>query len=128
VKRIAVALVGVFVVLVLGYVILVHIALSPSCSLEELAAQSSPDAKFSYSVFRKDCGATVDYVTGVALRPANRPLTDDPADVVLIIEGDVSVQPRWTKGKRLEIAAPSTAHIFRKTDKWRDIDISVVSR
>ena len=115
------------VILGAGYAILVNMALKPSCSLEELTARPSPDGRFAYSVFRKDCGATTDYVTGVALRPADRPLADDPGDFVLIINGNVSVEPRWRSSDRLEIAAPSSEQIFKKLGKWRDIDISVVS-
>lgn len=126
-KKLLVAIGCMAVILVAGYVILAHVALSPSCSLAELAAEQSPDGKLAYSVFRKDCGATTDYVTGVALRPADRPLADDPANLVLIIEGETTVQPRWTSGNTLEIAVSPSANVFKKLDKWMDVKISTVA-
>ena len=126
-KKMIIALLCCVVIAAAGYSILLYTALSPSCSLVEVTAQPSPDGRFAYSVFRKDCGATTDYVTGVALRPADQPLADDPGAFVLIIEGDVRLQAQWKTGNGLEITAPAEAKTFKKLDKWKNIDVAVVS-
>jgi hypothetical protein len=108
-----------------AYALFVGFALSPACDLSELAAHPSPDGKFVSSVFRKDCGATTDYVTGVTMRRAEEPFSSDSAHAVLIIEGDVPVEIRWAAGDMLEILVPPSARVFSKKDKWNDIGVEL---
>lgn len=124
-KRIFAGLGCVAVAVGIGYLMLVHLALSPTCDLTRLESRPSPNGRFVSSVFRKDCGATTDYVTGVVFRPAGEAFVDENRDVVLILNGIVPISQTWVADDEIHLRLPSTASVFRQIDKWNEIKIVV---
>jgi hypothetical protein len=124
-KKAILALGCVAIIAAIAYTLLVELSLSPTCDLSELDARQSPDGKHVASIFRKDCGATTDYVTGVTLRRADQSLADVSADAVLIANGIVPVVVRWIAGDMLVIEVPASTPIFSNKDKWRDIKVTI---
>lgn len=107
------------------YFVLVELALRPACDVTELSSGTSPDGTHVSSVFRRDCGATTSYVTGVALRGADHSFSDDSVNVALIIDGDVPVEVHWKSDSLVEIAVPPSAKVFKNVDQWNSIDIAL---
>lgn len=125
-KKVFVGLACVVVMGGIGYLLLVHLLLSPTCDLTKLESLPSPDGRFIASAFRKDCGATTDYVTGVALHPAGEPFDDDNSDVVLTLTGIVPISQIWVTDDELHLKLPPTAPIFRQVDRWNKIKVMIV--
>jgi hypothetical protein len=119
---------GIIITIGVACAFMIEFALNPACDLIELNTRSSPDGKFITSVFRKNCGATTDYVTGVTLRREGQPFNDESANTVLIIDGIASVKVLWVAVNALEISVPSSARVVRRNDKWNDIDLKLMHR
>jgi len=118
-------LAGVVAAVGIGYLMLVHLSLSPACELTRLESQPSPDGRFVSSAFLKDCGATTDYVTGVTLRPAGAAFVDENPDVVLILNGIVPVSQTWVADEEIHLRLPSAAPVFRQVENWNGVKIVV---
>jgi hypothetical protein len=76
-------------------------------------------------VFRKDCGATTNYVTGVAIRSADDAFVDRSQDVMMIVNGIVSINQTWATENEIRLKLPAFAPIFRHTGRWNEIKITV---
>jgi len=130
-KRVLIGLAIAAVVGVIGVVIawqtILEIALAPICESTVLSEQKSPNETFVFSLFRGDCGATTDYVTGLSIRPAGDDFDQSTDDAVLIIAGDVPVTASWIDVDRIEIDIPKGANIFRSAQEWDGVTISYVA-
>lgn len=112
------------VVIVVGMVIAWESVWEPTCESVVLSEQKSPDETFVFSLFRRDCGATTEYVTGLSIRRAGVDFDQSPDDAILIISGDVPVTASWIDADRIEINIPKGADIFRNAEKWEGITIT----
>jgi hypothetical protein len=124
-RKVVLSLASIAIVIVIGFSILGQFALSPKCELSELDTRSSPDGEIVASVFHKNCGATADYITGVALRRAGQSFTDESSNVVLVIEDTVSIEVRWAGDNKLEIGVSPAAPIFSKRDEWKNVSVEL---
>ena len=109
----------------ISYMVLVHLSLGPTCELVSLESRPSPNGRFVASVFRKDCGATTDYVTGVVLQPIDEAFDDDSRDVVLVMKGIVLVTQSWTTENEIHLRLPPFDPIFRQVDRWNEIKVTI---
>lgn len=121
----ALACVSIFMAMVTRRII--EFSLRPSCDVIERDIRRSPDGEHIASVFQRDCGATTRYVTGVALRRADRALVDDDANVALITEGVVPIVTRWIADDMLLIEAPAAARIFSRKSRWNEVRVELKS-
>ena len=79
-KRLLIALAIAALIGVVNVMIAWESALEPMCESTVWSEQKSPNAIFVFSLFRRDCGATTDYATGLSIRRVgddffNRPET-----------------------------------------------------
>jgi hypothetical protein len=85
----------------------------------------SPDGRYVATIFERNCGATTDYSTHVALRRADEPF--DPSDRarVLTVAGRAVIDVEWTAAAALSLSASlPPAKTFGKLSAWRDVQIS----
>jgi hypothetical protein len=124
-KGVFAGLSGSVVAVVIAYFVLVHLALQPTCELTRLEGRASPSGRFVSSVFRKDCGATTDFVTAVALHPADEAFSDASQDVVLVMQGVVPIGQTWVTDGEIHLKLPPSVPIYRQIDKWNEIKVMV---
>ena len=106
----------------IGYPVLVHLALRPTCDLSVMEDLRSPNGRFVSTVFRRDCGATTDFVTAVVLHRDAEAFGDERE--ALILNGAVPVSQTWVTDEELHLRLPPSARIFRAIDQWNEVKIS----
>src|SRR2546425_106213 len=96
------------------------------CGNRVLSLVPSPDDHLQAVVFERDCGATSDFSTQVALLRRGAPLPNEGGNV-LVVDTDHGQAPsgpgggpvvtvRWVSGDSLEIGFHRRARIFRRAD------------
>jgi hypothetical protein len=100
----------------------------PMCGEEILSEQKSPNGALVVSLFRRNCGATTDYATGLSIRPVGTDFDPSARDEVLLIDGDVPLAASWTGVDKLAVVVPKDADIFRREQDWNNVTISYVAK
>ncbi len=86
----------------------------------------SPDGQYRAIVFQRDCGATTDFSTRVAILKADEAFTDKIKGNIFIMDGhpdDTRVQVYWFSPRTLTISYQNGFKIFLQKDRFQDIDI-----
>jgi hypothetical protein len=98
------------------------------CGEERLLEKTSPDKRYVATVFRRNCGATTDFVLHVNLRPQRASFRVDGSGT--ITEGCVFLsnhEPRlildWERGQHLVIRSDFNEASVKK-HTWRDVTVS----
>jgi hypothetical protein len=117
-KRIFVFVAGCGLVVSIFY-LLSQFGLIFECKMTELAARPSPNGNYIASIFRRDCGATTNVVSGIVMRSSGWTLLTNASDEVLIVEGEEKIDAQWRSDKELEIVIPSTADVFSRRNDWK---------
>ena len=81
----------------------------------------SPDGQHVAVVFHRDCGATADFNTQVALRDHERDF-DPEAGKVLTIGGSYKIKVTWSSNRRVIISMPNDK-IYTQLAQWNGIAI-----
>jgi hypothetical protein len=123
-KRVLIALAVAALIGVVGVMIAWESALEPRCESRVWSEQASPNDTFVFSLFRRDCGATTDYATGLSIRRVGDDFDQSARDEVLLLDGDMPVTASWIDADRIEIVIPKGADIFRSAEKWEGITIT----
>jgi hypothetical protein len=100
------------------------------CDNELLSEHSSPDGRWKYVIFRRDCGATTRTNFQISVLPISVPLPNEPADA---FTGDDNhgatpyiAEVMWIGPKAIQIDYSSKARIFRKEARVGPIEIRYV--
>lgn len=93
------------------------------CSNEPVATIPSPSGKTKAVVFHRNCGATTDPNTQVAVIPAYGDLANIPGNA-LILGGDVPLEVRWVSDSWLSISGLGTARVFKQQESVANVTIA----
>lgn len=126
-KRILIAFLIAVPVAMVAAVVAWEAVWEPMCGTIVWSDQKSPNGKFAFSLFRRNCGATTDYATGVSIRRVGTNFDQSARDEVLLVDGDVPVTAAWIGSDRIEIDVPKGAEIFRSAQEWNGIAIRYVT-
>lgn len=74
----------------------------------------SPKKNMSLVVFRRDCGATVDFNTQVSLLPAGKSFDVDAYPPFFGVSGRSNVSVDWLSENRVRIVAPKSENVFHR--------------
>jgi hypothetical protein len=102
-------------------------ALEPMCGEMVLSEQQAPNGRFVFSSFRRNCGATTDYATGLSIRRAGAEFDPSARDEILLVDGDVPVTASWIGSDRIEIKIPKRTETYRNSQEWNGMTISHVA-
>ena len=83
------------------------------CSNEPASVTPSPSGKLKAIVFHRNCGATTDANTQVAVIPSSANLANIPGNA-LILGGDVPLKVRWESDTSVSISGLGTAKVFKQ--------------
>lgn len=111
-----------FVLLTIGFVVIGCDASLFGCDDAVISEVVSPDGRYVATVLERDCGATTDYSTMVALRDAAQPIEEAKQTPVLVIESRVMIDLQWGADRKLLIVFPPS-ETFAKLEAWRDVQI-----
>jgi hypothetical protein len=82
----------------------------------------SPDERLIATEAVKNCGATMDYISEVSLRPSSEDFVGGRG-VVVSYEGARPVSLRWLGTNELAVSIPAEARLLSRVDKWQDVQI-----
>lgn len=98
---------------------------TPLCSNELINEVASPDAKYTASLFERDCGATTPYIRVIALRPSNESFTPENTNSwVFTIHDQSDVKISWITKTELNISFSGTNDEPTQRKKWKDVILS----
>jgi hypothetical protein len=116
-------------VLCASYLSYVLIRISENmCKSEIISTTPSPDASINAVVFERDCGATTNYTTEVALVHSEESPFSDDGDVVLIVSGRQNLNIKWKNGNNITITIPKYLELIRSEFGANGIMVSINSR
>jgi hypothetical protein len=92
------------------------------CSNEPVAVTPSPSGKTKAVVFHRNCGATTEPNTQVAVVPTYVTLANIPGNA-LILGGDVPLQVRWLSDSSLSISGLDSARVFKQEESVTGVSI-----
>jgi hypothetical protein len=98
-------------------------ALSPECETTVLCEKPSPNGLFISTAFHRNCGATTNFVIGVSIRSQSKAFNPEPAQAVLLANGNTPVSLKWIGDEKLEINLPRQTTIFKANARWSTITI-----
>jgi hypothetical protein len=84
----------------------------------------SPDNGKALIVFRRDCGATVDFNTQVSVVPSGRKFSFDDYPPFFGISGKPALNVVWLSGNRVRIVIPRSEKIFRRAKESEGISVT----
>jgi hypothetical protein len=96
--------------------------LGPRCSDVIVREYPSPDGDFVASVFERNCGATTDYSTHVALRRSGEAFSGEPQHRITTVSGRSVIELSWIGPQTLRVSTRQDT-IFLAEDAWDRIDI-----
>ncbi len=101
------------------------LVLGCACSDDVSVEAITPDEKRIATVFVRNCGATTDYVTHVAVNWRSSERNND--DIVFTLAGDNAVKVIWSDNNTLRIACKdcSESKIFKLVTKTGDIVVQL---
>jgi hypothetical protein len=104
------------------------------CGNQIITEQLSPDKKYKFIVFVRDCGATTGFSTQVSILRNDKKLRDDDSGNVLTISdhyygdwynkyGGADVKAEWTTNKKILIRFDNRAETRTKENEVKGIEI-----
>lgn len=87
----------------------------------------SPDGKYVATLYERDCGATTDFSTIVALRDHSANFKGDDLGVV-IVKGQHKFDLVWDGNTKLHLQCHDcrSDEIFKEEKTWKNVEISFV--
>jgi hypothetical protein len=100
-------------------------ALVFSCEDTVLKEETSPNRRYTVTVFERDCGATTDYSTIVSVRTFKERFDADKGRI-FIVNGREPIVVAWQSETSLTIRCPSCSpeQIFKREKMWKGVTIS----
>jgi hypothetical protein len=74
----------------------------------------APDNRYKLVIFKRDCGATVDFNTQVSLMPRDRSFSFDKYPAFFSIAGQHELNVRWLSSNRIRLVIPSGDRVYRQ--------------
>jgi hypothetical protein len=93
-----------------------------TCGTEVVQEVVSPQRQFVAAQYERNCGATTDYVNGVALRRRGQSFRYEDSAIVYIIEGRGKLNLKWAAEEHLIINARGS--MFKDDDRWHNVRIT----
>jgi hypothetical protein len=93
-----------------------------TCGTEVVQEVVSPQGQFVAAQYERNCGATTDYVNGVALRRRGQSFRYEDSAIVYIIEGRGKLDLKWAAEEHLIINA--RGWMFKDVDRWHNVRIT----
>ena len=117
-KRMLLVLGSVLLLAVGGYALSLHF-LFPSvddlCGNDDLVETVSPNGQLKAVTFRRHCGATTSYSTGVSILPARHKLPNKSGNV-FTADQEPSISVRWIDDRTLSISGDTQTHYLHLTE------------
>jgi hypothetical protein len=96
--------------------------LGTTCGTEVVQGVVSPQRQFVAAQYERNCGATTDYVNGVALRRRGQSFRYEDSAIVYIITGRGKLDLKWAAEDHLIINAMGS--MFKDVDRWHNVRIT----
>jgi hypothetical protein len=93
-----------------------------TCGTEVVQEVVSPQRQVVAAQYERNCGATTDYVNGVALRRRGQSFRYEDSAIVYIIEGRGKLDLKWAAEDHLIINAMGS--MFKDDDRWHNVRIT----
>ena len=130
--------------LIIGFVLMffmwtcVRSIFGSMCGNQVISQGLSPDKKYKFVVFVRDCGATTGFSTQVSVMTSDWKFRDDESGNVLTTSdrergsrtnklGGADVRVEWTANRRIKIYLENAAKTGIKLSKVKGIEIEYVS-
>src|SRR2546423_14736532 len=96
---------------------------SSGCGDTVLKEVSSPDMRYTATIYERDCGATTDFSTIANLRERSMKFKGDSFGP-LIVKGRHNLEVSWETNMKLRLECKDCRpeDIFREDKKWKDIE------
>jgi Family of unknown function (DUF5412) len=126
-RQLAIALViGLFIAILLS----VYLSLAAwfggglfgTCGTEVVQEVVSPQGHFVAAQYERNCGATTDYVNGVALRRRDQSFRYEDSAIVYYVEGHGKFDLKWAAEDHLIINERGS--MFKDEDRWHNVRIT----
>jgi Family of unknown function (DUF5412) len=121
---IAIALViGLFIaILVSVYLSLAAWISRDTCGTEIVQEVVSPQGHLVAAQYERNCGATTDYVNGVAIRRRDQSFRYEDSAIVYYVEGHGKFDLKWAAEDHLIINERGS--MFKDEDRWHNVRIT----
>ena len=101
------------------------------CENEGLAEHLSPDGRWKYVSFDRNCGATTRSNLQVSVLPASKPLSNGAANAFIADDNHGAArfvaQSEWISPTKLRIIYSPKARVFKRESKVGPIDIEYLA-
>jgi hypothetical protein len=123
-RQFAIALViGLFIAILSAYLFFsLSGGLLGTCGTEVVQEVVSPQGQVVAAQYERNCGATTDYVNGVALRRRGQSFRYEDSAIVYIITGRGMLDLKWAAEDHLIINAMGS--MFKDEDRWHNVRIT----
>lgn len=107
---------------------------SSACGNTLVREVPEPGGKHKVIIFQRDCGATTDFVTHVALLKRGEPLSNGTVGNIFIADSNrgnvpsMDIDVRWVQASQIVITYPKNARIYKKAERVGDVSASYRSR
>lgn len=92
------------------------------CGLEVQAERSSPNGSITATTVVRNCGATTDFSTFVAVHDSNDPFDSKNAHEVVVLKGRQQVLMNWVSDSELRLGF-NPASMVRADCEWPGVSI-----
>jgi hypothetical protein len=93
-----------------------------TCGTEVVQEVVSPQQQFVAAQYERNCGATTDYVNGVALRRRGQPFRYEDSAIVYYVTGHGKFDLKWAAEDHLIINERGS--MFKDDDRWHNVRIT----
>lgn len=102
---------------------------SSACENQVVDRITSPDNNKVLYIFERDCGATTDFVTHVAVLARSAAFDSDTVGNVFVADSNrgkvkFTVRAKWISPSAIEIAYPSGSRVYKKITDANGIQIA----
>lgn len=84
----------------------------------------SPSSEYKAVIFERSCGSTTEISTQISIISSNKALPNSAGNVLISEIKSNNIEIRWLSAQHLEISFTSDSRIFKKENKWKDLQIS----
>ncbi len=95
---------------------------SDTCGTEVVQEVVSPQGHLVAAQYERNCGATTDYVNGVALRRRDQSFRYEDSAIVYIAKGRRTFDLKWAAEDHLIINERGS--MFKDEDRWHNVRIT----
>jgi Family of unknown function (DUF5412) len=93
-----------------------------TCGTEVVQEVVSPQGQFVAAQYERNCGATTDYVNGVALRRRGQSFRYEDSAIVYYVTGHGKFDLKWAAEDHLIINQRGS--MFKDEDRWHNVRIT----